>query len=256
MIQGHDGSQVLAYGDFRDNLILELEKRIFNNIKVDYDPAVFNIYDIIPGYSRHTDYSLAEFNEVLAPNFFKWTSLIDRDFTKPLSFDRNNSKTFNYRGQSAPDGREVPGYWRGIYRWMFDTDRPNICPWEMLGYTLEPTWWQTVYGPAPYTSDNKIMWQDLSDGVIRKPGKPVERDYKFARPFLINCIPVDDSGNLVSPLYSNTANGLITQASEGDFVFGDVSPIEAAWRRSSYYPFSVLLTADRKSTRLNSSHAT
>ena len=243
MIQGHDGSQVLAYGDYRDNLILELEKRIFNNIKVAYNPDIFNIYDIIPGYSRESDYSLAEFNEVLAPNFFKWTSLIDRDFTKPLSFNRNDSRTFNYRGQSAPDGREVPGYWRGIYRWMFDTDRPNICPWEMLGYTLEPKWWQTVYGPAPYTSDNKIMWQDLSDGVIREPSKPVNRNPMFARPFLINSIPVDESGNLVSPLYSNTANGLITQASEGDFVFGDVSPIEAAWRRSSYYSFSVLLTA-------------
>ena len=243
MIQGHDGSQVLAYGDFRDNLILELEKRIFNNIKVAYNPEIFDIYDIIPGYFRDTDYSLKEFNEVLAPNFFKWTSLIDRDFTKPLSFDRNDSRTFNYKGQSAPDGREVPGYWRGIYRWMFDTDRPNLCPWECLGYTLEPSWWQTVYGPSPYTSDNKIMWQDLADGVIREPGKPVERNPKFARPFLINHIPVDENGNLISPLYSNTASGIITQASEGDFVFGDISPIESAWRKSSYYPFSVLLTA-------------
>jgi hypothetical protein len=51
MIQGHDGSQVLAYGDYRDNLILELEKRIYNNIKVNYDPTIFDITDIIPGYS-------------------------------------------------------------------------------------------------------------------------------------------------------------------------------------------------------------
>ena len=34
MIQGHDGSLVLSYGDYRDDLILELEKRIYNNIKI------------------------------------------------------------------------------------------------------------------------------------------------------------------------------------------------------------------------------
>ena len=34
VIQGHDGSITVAYNDFRDDLILELEKRIYNNIKV------------------------------------------------------------------------------------------------------------------------------------------------------------------------------------------------------------------------------
>jgi radical SAM protein with 4Fe4S-binding SPASM domain len=46
MIQGHDGSQTLAYGDYRDELILELEKRIFNNIKVKYDPSIFDINSV------------------------------------------------------------------------------------------------------------------------------------------------------------------------------------------------------------------
>ena len=243
MIQGHDGSQILAYNDYRDELILELEKRIFNNIKVAYDSSIFDIHDVIPGYTRSNDYSLAEFNEILAPSFYKWTSLIDRDFSKPLSFDRTNSLTFNYRGQQAPDGRETPGYWRGIYRWMLDTDRPNICPWEILGYSIEPSWWTSVYGTAPYTKDNLVMWQDLTDGVIREPGKPLTRNPKFARPFLINCIPVDSNGNLVSPITSSMASGVITTSTEGDFVFGDVSPVEAAWRRSSYYAFSVLIAA-------------
>ena len=243
MIQGHDGSQTLAYGDYRDALILELEKRIFNNIKVQYDETIFDIYDFIPGYSRTTDYSLAEVNEVLAPSFYKWTTLIDRDFSKPLSYDRNNSMTFNYRGHAAPDGREVPGYWRGIYRWMLDTDRPNLCPWEMLGFSQSPTWWTSVYGPAPYTSENKILWQDLASGLVKEPGKKPYKRLKFAKPFLIDHIPVDDQGNLVSPLISGLATGIITGATTGDYVFGDVSPVESAWRRSSHYPFSVLLTS-------------
>jgi len=242
MIQGHDGSQVLAYDDYRDHLILELEKRIFNNIKVEYDPTVFDIYDTIPGYSRTTEYSLDEFNEVLAPDFYKWTSLVDRDFTKPLNYDRTEPFTFNYRFNSAPDGRGLPGYWKGIYCWMLDTDRPNLCPWEMLGFTIEPKWWQEVYGPAPYTSENKILWEDLATGTIREPNTPVRVNLKFARPVLHTYIPVDDQGRILSPAFSGLASGVITQATESDFVFGDISPVESAWRRSSHYPFSVLRT--------------
>jgi len=251
MIQGHDGSQVLAYGnydqgglpDFRDALILELEKRIFNNIKVNYDSKIFDIFDIIPSYNRQTEYSLEEFNEILAPSFYKWTTLIDRDFTKPLTFDRNNPQTFNYKGHVAPDGRVVPGYWRGIYRWIYDTDRPNLCPWEMLGFTLEPSWWIDQYGPAPYTKDNLIMWQDISEGIVREPGKPEIRLTKFAKPFLMKHIPADENGLLLSPIISGVAQGIISQSTGGDFIFGDVSPIEGAWRRSSHYPFSVLITS-------------
>ena len=243
MIQGHDGSQILAYGDFRDDLILELEKRIFNNIKVEYNTDIFDINDVVPGYNRTTPYSLEEFNEVLAPDFYRWTSLIDRDFTKPLSFDKTDPFTFNYRFNSAPDGRSLPGNWKGVYRWMLDTDRPNICPWEMLGFTIQPSWWEEVYGPAPYTKDNEILWNDLAEGIIREPGKPVRADARFLRPFLKDVVPVDESGQILSPLISGIASGVITQAAESDYVFGDVSPVENAWRRSSHYPFSVLKTA-------------
>ena len=244
MIQGHDGSQIAAYGDYRDAVILELEKRIFNNIKVDYDPGIFNTADIIPSYNRANDFSLAEFNQALAPSFYKWTAVVDRDFTKPLSFDRNNSFTFNYSGHSAPDGTTVPGYWRGIYSYLLDTDRPNICPWEMLGFAIQPKWWEPEYGPAPYTSDNIPMWTDISNGLIRGDGTyPVYVDPKYVKPFLLKCLPVDNTGALISPLFSGLVHGTITAETSGSFVFGDGSPVETAWRRSSYYPFSVILTS-------------
>ena len=79
------------------------EKRIFNNIKVEYDPSIFDINDFNPSYVRTTDYNLTEFNEVMSSQFYKWTRLIDRDFSKPLSYDRANSLTYNYTGHSAPD---------------------------------------------------------------------------------------------------------------------------------------------------------
>ena len=242
MIQGHDGSQTLAYGDYRDDLILELEKRIFNNIKVQYDKSIFDIDDIIPSYNRKTPYDYSEFNSVLAPHFYKWAKTVNNDFSNSLSFDNTNSFSYNYSRNSSPTGTALPGYWRGVYRWLLDTDRPHICPWEMLGFTLEPSWWVDSYGPAPYTSDNKVMWQDITDGIIRQPNAPISTVSKYAKPFLMTRIPVDSSGNLISPTVSGLASGTITSSSNLNFVFGDVGPVEASWRRSSYYPFSVLVT--------------
>ena len=241
VIQGHDGSIVLAYNDYRDQLILELETRIYNNIKVKYNPDIFDISEIVPSYNRVTSYSLAEFNKVLSPSFYKWTGLIGSDFSKPLSYNLNNPFTYNYSTSLAPNGTNVPGYWRGIYQWLLDTDRPNLCPWEMLGFSIMPSWWINLYGPAPYTSDNLPMWTDISLGAIREPGLPVVYSTKFAKPFLLSHIPVDQSGNLLDPTTNGLASGIIKpDQSASDFVFGDVAPVEAAWRRSSHYPFSVL----------------
>ena len=243
MIQGHDGSQVLAYGDYRDDLILELEKRIYNNIKVKYDETIFDITDIVPAFARTTDYTLNEFNAVLAPNFYKWARAVGVDFSKQLSYDVNNTFTYNYTGNTAPDGSLVPGYWRGVYRHLLDTDRPNLCPWEMLGFSVMPQWWISVYGPAPYTSDNLVMWEDISLGLVKEPGKVVVHRENYVRPFLMKHIPVDESGNLISPADSGLAQGTLKPSAELNFVFGDVGPVEASWRRSSYYPFSVLISA-------------
>ena len=243
MIQCHDGSLILAYEDFRDDLILELEKRIYNNIKVSYDRTIFDVKNIQPSYNRETDYGLSEFNKIIAPNFYKWTTLIDRDFSKPLNYDRTNPFSYNYIGHNAPDGRGVPGYWREIYRWMLDTDRPHICPWEMLGFTVEPSWWIDVYGKAPYTSDNLVMWGDIASGTIKEPGKPSYVLSEYKKPFIIDRIPVDELGNLLSPMISGLADGIITPTTGSDFVFGDGSPIETTWRRSSYFPFDVIISS-------------
>ena len=243
VIQGHDGSITLAYNDYRDDLLLELEKRIFNNIKVSYDKAIFDITDIVPSYNRETDYSLQEFNDALSSNFYSWVGLIGKDLTTPLTYDRTNSFTYNYSLNTAPDGTPVPGYWRGIYRYILDTDRPHLCPWEILGFSIEPSWWISLYGPAPYTSDNIPMWKDISKGIIREPGKPLTVNARYAKPFLIDHIPVDGSGNLISPQSSGLASGLVAPSIDNNFVFGDGSPVETAWTRSSYYPFSVINTA-------------
>ncbi len=243
LIRGHDGSLILTYGDRRDQILLELEKRIFNNIKVSYDASIVDLYDMIPGYNRKTDYTLAEFNEVLSRYFQEWIGLTNSDFATPLSFDKNNSLTYNYSGNYAPNGEAVPGFWRGIYKWMFDTDRPNTHPWEMLGFTRKPSWWESVYGPAPYTRNNLILWNDLADGIVRGPDSQIKILSNFIRPILKTNVPVDESGNLLSPYSAALARGTITPNISNEYVFGDNGPVETAWRRSSYYPYVVLLAS-------------
>ena len=241
MIQGHDGSIILAYNDYRDNVILELEKRIFNNIKIRYDESILDIYDFIPGANRSTDYSIDEFNEILAPSFFKWTGLIDKDFSQPLIYNASNPFTFNYSEAIGIDGSSIPAFWRGIYKLYFDTDRIHLTPWESLGFSIKPKWWENTYGPAPYTSNNLILWQDLCDGVIKELGKPINRNPKFARPVLSN-IPVDEEGALLNPIMANLSQGVFDTTGNLTYKFGDQGPVETAWRRSSYYPFSLLIT--------------
>jgi hypothetical protein len=243
IIMGHDGSQTLAYGDYRDNIILELEKRIYNNIQIEYDPTIFDIYDILPGYFRTSNFTLDEFNKALAPGFYKWAGITGRDFSKQLDFNKSNSFTYNYKGHTTPDGRNLPGYWRGIYRWMYDTDKPNVAPWEMLGFSEEPQWWQNKYGPAPYTSNNTILWQDLAIGAVSEPGKAVIYRSKFVRPNLLRHLPVDDVGNLVSPSAARLSTGVFNSDIQSHYVFGDTAPVESAWRRSSYFPFSTLIAS-------------
>jgi hypothetical protein len=242
VVQGHDGSITLAYDDYRDELILELETRIYNNIKVTYDQTIFDIFKFVPGYNRTTDYSRDEFDEIISKYFFQWTINIQEDYTKHLGFDRLNPFTYNYRSAYTPDGALAPASWRGIYRWLFDTDRPHSHPWECLGFSVEPNWWQDVYGPAPYTIDNFNLWEDIRDGIIREPGSPIRRKPEFSKPILAIRSPVNDQGKLIPPYESGYIQGPITLGNEGFFKFGDQAAVETAWRRSSFYPFALLQT--------------
>jgi len=240
VIQGHDGSITVAFNDYRDDLILELEKRIYNNIKISYNASMFDINDYIPGYNRTTDYTREEVNEIISQSFYQWTGLVIVDFTKNQAFDRENPFTYNYFENYAPNGTNIPSYWRGIFNWMYDTDRPHLCPWEMLGFSEIPVWWESTYGPAPYTSNNEILWDDIKQGIIREPGRPVVVNEKYIRSVLEFGLPVDENGSLVDPIQSGIALGVVNMSGNSHFIIGDGSPVETTWKKSSYFPFALL----------------
>ena len=238
VIVGHDGSRTVAFGDLRDAILLELEKRIYNNCKTEFDTSLLTETEVRPSIFATTDYTNAEINEVLSTDFYAWAGRNAVNYQINNTFVDNDPFTYNYSSsRNIIDGNLLPGHWRAIYKLFYDTDRPHTHPWEMLGYSEKPTMWEDTYGPAPYSSGNAILWQDLEAGFDRIKNISVDR---YIRSGLSNYIPVDENGQLKNPI----AIGLI-QTYEGRSIskswkFGDQAPAETAWRRSTSYAYSII----------------
>jgi hypothetical protein len=199
----------------------------------------------MPGAFRTTDYSTDEVNSILQGEFIKWAGFYGIDYTTNDVFDSNAgilydgpdlSFTWNYTGSyNTARSTYVPGYWRGIYKYFYDTDRPHTHPWEMLGFTEKPAWWSIEYGNAPYRSTNTKLWTDLTNGYNRYSGIT---NPTYARPGLLSMLPVSALGMLVSP-FAHLITNVTEYNKRQPWKFGDQGPAETAWRRSSYWPFAL-----------------
>jgi len=246
IIIGHDGSRWVAYKDIRDKIILEYEARVYNNIKTSYNPAVIDILNYTSGYFRNTLEDLANDNSIIGKYFAAWAQKNSLDYLTNTHHDPNNSFTWNYNLAITKDkDSRLPGYWRAIYRWLYDTETPHLTPWEMLGLYQKPSWWDTRYGKAPYTRGNYVLWEDLEKGK-RYSGADIDATYTvnnlWKRPGLTNLIPVNDQGQLISPAEFLTKGSLETNTKD-NWRIGDVAPVESVWRRSSEWPFVVQILA-------------
>ena len=243
VIQGHDGSIIIAFGDFRDQVILELEKRIYNNIKINYDSSIYDIDSLSGGYQANALFEIDVVNAVIEPEFLKWANNLGIDIYKNDIYQAENPFTYTYFRASDKQKRvKLPQAWRGIYNYLYDTDRPHICPWEMLGFSEQPVWWEDEYGPAPYTRGNLLLWEDLEQGLIRQ-GPTAGINLRYARPGLLTYLPVNDIGQLLSPQEATAIIDYSLNRINEDYQFGDHGPVENAWRRSSLYPFSLIIAA-------------
>jgi hypothetical protein len=245
-IIGHDGSYNKLYGtynngildDFRDIALLEFEKRIFNNIKTDGRIPLIS-EAVIPGHFRKTEYEYSETQNIYSPNFLNWVGTNRVDF-KQQNYNLLNKFSYNY-GQSSNklnSSQLLQGYWRGIYRWLYDTDHPHTKPWELLGFTIKPTWWDTRYGAAPYTSDNQYMWEEISRGYIWNNGDSYIDETRI-RPELLKIIPTDASGQLKNP-FDVIVGNYNSLTFNRDWKVGDTAPTETAYLRSSAWPYDLM----------------
>lgn len=250
VIVGHDGSITPAFGDIRDEVLLEFETRIYNNLKLDGNPVPLTVYNVLPGQFRDTGFSFEEINNIFGTDFLSYCAWNKLDY-KAQNYSANNEFTYNYSSaQNRLNNQNLLGAWRGIYRYFYDTEQPELTPWEMLGLSIKPDWWELRYGPAPYTSDNLVLWDDIAAGRVADPVAPYIRP-EFARPAsyitinnqevpsLLPVVPTGSEGELLSPFESVVGNYDATQWQKS-WAIGDGGPVEASWYNSSSYPFAVM----------------
>ena len=245
VIQGHDGSIWVGYGDIRDDVILEFEKRVYNNIKTQYDTNLFDYAEILPGYFRNTLEEFNEANNITRSYFGEW-ALKNKVLVQKNTISTDDDLfSWNYTTSvNVLNNQRIPGYWRGIYRWFFDTDTPHTTPWEMLGLSVKPIWWNNRYGDAPYTRGNTVLWEDLRDGKLYSDAtsSTFTTIASRKRPDLMSIIPVDEQGSLRAPGQFLTQGTTITN-NKNSWAYSDGSPAETAWTRSSEYPFVIQILA-------------
>ena len=248
VIEGHDGSKTIANAssisgsgstltgaitDYRDKALLELENRIYDHIQPSFKNKRKDLSSI-PGKYRTTTTTRTEQNAFYYDGFNSFRISKGIQDLANTSYDANNKFTHNY-SSTQPEGI---GYWRGIYKYYFDTDRPHTHPWEMLGFTEKPSWWDANYEWVNATKRSKLI-DALQKGIISDPttsSDPVVQDINVARPGATFPIAAN-SATLQDPdtwaLTSPTAKD-----AKSNFKFGDGGPIETVWNRSSLFPFT------------------
>lgn len=252
MILGHDGSTTVCYGDFRDQVVLELETRIYKSIPADIRAREVPLLDINNWYSNQSytaQYSRDEYLSIIQSEFDRFAAQYNFDRTANTTFDISNPFSYNWSSvQSNIDSQMLKGSWRAIYEFYYGTDRPHTNPWEMFGFSNKPSWWDGRYGvtndPAItdpvnyYTSDNRILWNDVRDGYIAD-GPRKGNHAQYARPLIYQYIPVDEQGYLLDPYQAGIAKNYpeVQYASES-WNFGDRGSLENLWMRSSSYSFA------------------
>lgn len=252
VILGHDGSMTVCFGDFRDQVILSLETRIYQSIPATIRARLVPSLDIRDWYSTEfykAQYSRAEYLSVIQGEFDRFATQCNFDRSANTTYDAANPFSYNWSSvESKIDGQLLPGSWRAIYNYYFGTDRPHTHPWEMFGFTIKPTWWDGRYGVTNdpsvtnpqnyYTKHNRILWNDVRDGFIADGDR---KGYytEYARPKIYDCIPVDEQGYLLDPYQAGIAKNYpdVTNAS-AEWNFGDQGAPENLWMRSSAYAFA------------------
>lgn len=239
MIRCHDNAIIPCFGDFRDQVLLSLETRIYNSANSKFKDSGYtlagNYKEIISLYSN------SEWSQLLQGFYQTWCSKVNVDSRTNSTYSNMDPFTWNWSTViSNIDGDLLPGAVRGIFLKYYNTVTPHTTPWQMLGLDTKPSWWDSSYGSAPYTDTNMIMWNDIKSGYIR--GTKTYSEFSYS--YILDYIPVDSQGYLKDPYQIGIAKSYPPENQRSDdWSFGDIGPVEYAWRCSSEYGFSVIEAA-------------
>ena len=213
--------------DTIDQLLYEYELAVWSSIPQDVKDNNFRNYvENIPGYFRSLDKGLGPVRQIMLNEAKQWLNQNNLFLMANNDYDVDNGFTYIYKLGTGEDVYSITGSWRLIYQFLFDTDRPHTHPWEMLGHTLKPTWWDASYSwtdPAKRVELEKA----LRTGNVGTPTNAVINP-KFARCNDLSAeqtFPIDTDGNLLSPDQLSWL-WIIALGMEASWLPGEVSPYE------------------------------
>jgi len=224
-IKGHDGSLTPVYplvdgsANRIDNILLIFETLVFNNLSDNTNSNIDSMNYGLYGTSTN-DYSPSEKKYIMYPFFKKWMMRNNINDLANDVYDVTDYKTWNYRAKDDT----TSGNWRGQLLHAYGTDKPLLEPWKAIKLSQKPDQFDSTYG-ATYTSTS--FWNSL-----------------IATNGLTCPVPVDGSGNLQTPntlFFGNAITSDDIALMDQAWEFGDNSPVELAWTRSSEFVFAEFL---------------
>lgn len=234
-VRGHDGSLMPSWGDRTDEIVLEFEKLIYNRIE-NKNQKDIKMREYSLSRDATTEYSLQEKKYLLYPFFKKWMIKNNINNLYNSSYSKTDYKTWNYRGANDLS----PGHWRGLMQYVYGTDRPSVEPWVTVGFSKRPK----IEEQPQYDENNPNGNVDIFDGDYSTHAFWNELKTAYSKTWVE---PIDvNTGQLKTPnelFFNNQITPEQIELMNQDWEFGDGSPIEMAWRRSSEYAYAEFLVA-------------
>jgi hypothetical protein len=234
----HDGTRYyLEFGvdvnkypvDKVDQILYEYELAVWSSIARDIEQNSFAEYfKNKPGGFREGA-SWTETRSIVNSDIISWIGE-NNLFILNNEYNAADPFTFRYSYGTGDSAERVEGSWRAIYKFFYDTDRPHTHPWEMLGYTVKPLWWDTYYS---WTNPVKrvALERALRLGNAEEPPEIQSNPY-LARIINIDdpeSFPVDTSGKLLPPTELTWLSLYLTvneESASADWEPGDFSPYD------------------------------
>jgi len=217
--------------DLLDQLLYEYEKAVWSSIAYAVESnSQETLYKTLPGAFRTTRYQHNEVLELVNNEMYAWMQDNSIFVLNNNAFDPGNPFTFRYQLGSGDEADTVYGSWRAIYKYLYDTDRPHTHPWEMLGFTVKPKWWDSFYSwtdPDKRAALERALRQGnvaMPPGYACKPWLARNNSYDEVQEF-----PVDANGNLLAPTQLDWLNAQLSYDGQ-DWAPGDLSPYEVVFR--------------------------
>ena len=146
------------------------------------------------------------------------------------NYTPTNAFSWNYKNVTVA-GKSY-ARWFSLYEAIFGTQRPDLEPWVLQGYTEKPYWWNELFLDTTTSKWKSNMWAMIKANSI--PGKPAPNGKSWSK------VSVDKAtGELlppyVSPTDARSIEALLTEIppdiSDG-YKFGEMGPAEMLWRTS------------------------